>query len=95
MNPLTNAPSHSIITEFNQGFLSMLDPTSQNKRSIIDEIREDLASTIIIGGLENRCVDSDYDEYDDSVIELEYELEIGEQTLTKTWANLSEVQQLS
>jgi hypothetical protein len=78
MNPLTNAPSHSIITEFNQGFLSMLDPTFQNKRSIIDEIREDLALDDYYRRLENRCVDSDYDEYDDSVIELEYELEIAE-----------------
>ena len=78
MNPLTNAPSHSIITEFNQGFLSMLDPTSQNKRSIIDEIREDLALDDYYRRLENHCVDSDYDEYDDSVIELEYELEIAE-----------------
>jgi len=78
MKTLTNAPSHSIITEFNQGFQTMLDLSNQNKRSIIDEIREDLALDNYYRRLENRCVDSDYDEYDDSVIELEYEFEIAE-----------------
>ena len=78
MKTLTNTPSHSIITEFNQGFQTMLDLTNQNKRSIIDEIREDLALDNYYRRLENRCVESDYDEYDDSVTDLEYEFEIAE-----------------
>jgi len=56
----------------------MLDPTFQNKRSIIDEIREDLALDDYYRRLENRCVDSDYEEYGDPVIEFEYELETAE-----------------
>jgi|14BtaG_2_1085337.scaffolds.fasta_scaffold00306_32 hypothetical protein len=78
MNTLTKDPSHSIITEFNQGFLSMLDQTSHNKRSIVDEIREDLALDNYYRRLENRCIDSEYDEDGDSVIEFEYEFKIAE-----------------
>ena len=56
----------------------MLDPTFQNKRSIIDEIREDLALDNYYRRLENRCIDSEYDEDGDSVIEFEYEFKIAE-----------------
>ena len=78
MNPLTNAPSHSIITEFNQGFLSMLDPTSQNKRSIIDEIREDLALDDYYRRLESQPKDLDDECYDDQQVTPEYEFDFAE-----------------
>lgn len=43
----------------------MLDPTLQNKRSIIDEIREDLALDDYYRRLENHQKNLDYEYYDD------------------------------
>jgi hypothetical protein len=53
----------------------MLDQMNQNNRSIIDEIREDLALDNYYRRMENRYVEFDYD---DPVTELQYEFEFTE-----------------
>jgi hypothetical protein len=55
----------------------MLDPT-QNKRSIIDEIREDLALDNYYRRLENQLSDRDDYEYDDPQVSFEYEFDFAE-----------------
>jgi len=54
----------------------MLDPTLQNKRSIIDEIREDLALDDYYRRF-GRMPNLD-DEYDDSQVVVEYEFDFAE-----------------
>lgn len=69
---------YSILTEFTRGFPPMLDPTFQNKRSIIDEIREDLALDDYYRRLENHQKNLDYEYYDDLMIINEYEFDLAE-----------------
>lgn len=74
--PLTPDQIYSILTEFTRGFPPMLDPTLQNKRSIIDEIREDLALDDYyrrFGQVPNLD-----DEYDDLQVVAEYEFDFAE-----------------
>ena len=56
----------------------MLDPTFQNKRSIIDQIREDLALDDYYRRLENHQKNLDYECYDDLMVINEYEFDLAE-----------------
>ena len=76
--PLTPDRFYSILSEFTRGFPPMLDPTLHNKRSIIDEIREDLALDDYYRRLESYPKDLDDECYDDQQVTPEYEFDFAE-----------------
>lgn len=76
--PLTPDRFYSILSKFTRGFPPMLDPTLHNKRSIIDEIREDLALDDYYRRLESQPKDLDDECFDDQQVTPEYEFDFAE-----------------